>query len=107
MNKTLTENYSENVTLMQSALRVNESFDVLYKKLTIGSGELSFFYIDGFTKDTVMQKLMMHFLSVKKLPSSAREFMISNVPYVECDVTEDADLMIRSEERRVGKECSG
>ncbi|MBR4013225.1 MAG: spore germination protein, partial [Clostridia bacterium] len=94
MNKTLTENYSENVTLMQSALRVNESFDVLYKKLTIGSGELSFFYIDGFTKDTVMQKLMMHFISLGKIKGSASEFMMQSVPYIETDTVTDVDKMI-------------
>ena len=79
---------------MQSALRVNESFDVLYKKLTIGSGELSFFYIDGFTKDTVMQKLMMHFISLGKIKGSASEFMMQSVPYIETDTVTDVDKMI-------------
>ena len=77
-------------------LRVDESFDILRKTLRVGDGEFTLYYVDGFVKDTVMQKLMMHFLSVKKLPRSASEFVISNVPYVECDVTEDVDLMIQT-----------
>lgn len=68
---------------------------MIKKVLKIGDGELSLYYIDGFVKDTVMQKLMMHFLSVKKLPRSAAEFMESSVPYVETDVTENVDLMIQ------------
>lgn len=91
----LSLDYKENVKYLNRALRVDESFDLLRKTLRVGDGEFTLYYVDGFVKDTVMQKLMMHFLSVKKLPDSAYEFMITSVPYVECDVTEDADLMIQ------------
>lgn len=90
----LTTDYRQNVRLMNEALRVRDSFDVLSKTLRLSDGELTFYFIDGFVKDTVMQKLMMHFLSQKKMPPSARDFMESAVPYVECDVTEELDLMI-------------
>ena len=56
--------YSQNVDSINRALRVQESFDVLCKTLKIGDGELTMFFIDGFTKDTAMQQLMMHFISV-------------------------------------------
>ena len=91
----LSLDYKENVKYLNRALRVDESFDLLRKTLRVGDGEFTLYYVDGFVKDTVMQKLMMHFLSVKKLPDSAYEFMINSVPYVESDVTEDADLMIQ------------
>ena len=91
----LSETYSENVAFMNKTLRVKENFDVLSKVLRIGDKEVTLYYIDGFVKDTVMQKLMMHFLSQKKLPRSAEEFMQTAVPYVETDVTEDVDLMIQ------------
>ena len=91
----LSLDYRENVKYLNRALRVEESFDLLCKTLRVGDGEFTLYYVDGFVKDTVMQKLMMHFLSVKKLPDSAYEFMITSVPYVECDVTEDSDLMIQ------------
>lgn len=90
----LSENYRGNVNNLNRALRVKENFDVLSKTLRFGNGEATLYYIDGFVKDTVMQKLMMHFLSQKKM-TSAREFMETGVPYVETDVTEDVDLMIR------------
>ena len=92
----LSLDYKENVRYLSGALRVEESFDLLVKALRVGDGELTLYYIDGFVKDTVMQKLMMHFLSVKKLPKSAFEFMVTNVPYVECDVTADVDVMIQA-----------
>ncbi len=91
----LGEEYRQNVAFMNERLRVKENFDVLSKTLSFADGEATLYYIDGFVKDTVMQKLMMHFLSQKKLPPSAREFMETAVPYVETDVTEDVDLMVR------------
>ena len=91
----LSEDYQKNVEYLNQALRVGESFDVLSKQLSFAGGEATLYFIDGFVKDTVMQKLMMHFLSQKKMPPSAREFMQTAVPYVETDVTEDVDLMIQ------------
>ncbi len=91
----LGEDYRQNVSFVSERLRVRENFDVLSKTLRFADGEATLYYIDGFVKDTVMQKLMMHFLSQKKLPPSAREFMETAVPYVETDVTEDTELMIR------------
>ena len=93
--RTLSESYKDNVSYMNEALRVKESFDVLCKTLKVGDGELTLYYIDGFVKDAVMQKLMMHFQSRKTLPPTAREFMETAVPYVETDVSADVDLMIQ------------
>ncbi len=87
--------YRQNVKYFDNKFCVNENFDVIKKVLKIGDGELSLYYIDGFVKDTVMQKLMMHFLSVERLSDSALEFMQKNVPYVETDVSEDIEFMIQ------------
>ena len=95
----LSKNYPDNVSLLDSTLRVKENFDILKKTLRVGDGELTLYYIDGFIKDTVMQKLMMHFLSLKTLgkmrEDAAEEFIQNNVPYVEADAITDLDLMIQ------------
>ena len=97
--RSLSENYQDNVTLLDAALRVTENFDILKKTLRAGDGELTLYYIDGFIKDTVMQKLMMHFLSLKTLgkprEDAADEFIKNNGPYVEADATADIDHMIQ------------
>ena len=85
----LGDDYGANVELMKRVLRVDSNFDMLSKKLVLESGELTLFFIDGFTKDTVLQKLMMHFLSVKKLRHSAKDFMDECLPYIESDVSGD------------------
>lgn len=91
----LGEDYDENVRFVEQALRVDKSFDVLEKKLKIGKDELALYYIDGFVKDAVMQKLMLYFVSLKGLPNTADDFVLSHVTYVETDITEDVDLMIQ------------
>ncbi len=91
----LSDNYAQNVSVMDQVLRVNESFDIIKKRLCFGDGEATFYYIDGFTKDTVMQKLMMHFLSIKKIPRKAQDFIDSCLPYIETDSSTDIDLMIQ------------
>ncbi len=87
--------YTENVKILDRLLRVDESFDLIKKRLVFSDGEATFYYIDGFVKDTVMQKLMMHFLSIKRLPKGAQAFVDQNLPYVETDVSGDLDLLIQ------------
>ncbi len=92
----LGEDYYENVAVIDRILRMGESFDVLKKKLIIPDGELTLYFIDGFAKDTVLQKLMMNFSSVKKMPTSAERFMEQYLPYIETDVTASVENMIHT-----------
>ena len=96
--KALTADYAENVKTIENALACKESFDIIKKTLKIGNDEITLFYIDGFVKDGVMQKLMMHFLSLNSLSEkgdgSAESFIRHCVPYVETESTEDLHSMI-------------
>ena len=100
----LTKSYRDNVALMDDILRVKDNFDLIRKDLVVGSDRLTMYYIDGFVKDTVMQKLMMHFASQKGLEfpvgpyddvSVARRFVDHALPYVETDVTAEVGTMVQ------------
>ncbi len=104
----LTENYLDNVLLMDGILRVEENFDLIKKVLHIGKDHVTMYYIDGFVKDAVMQKLMMHFLSQKGLDfppeegeavftpnTPAHRFMDHALPYVETDVISEVPVMVQ------------
>lgn len=97
--KKLSTDYRENVSSLDSIFSVRENFDILKKTLIIGEDELTLYFIDGFVKDAVMQKMMMHFLSLKSLGEqtdrNAQDFLFHNVPYVEADVTDNVDLMVQ------------
>ena len=58
----LTDVYAENVRKMDDMLHVGDNFDVIRKDLQIGPDRMTLYYIDGFVKDAVMEKLMIFFL---------------------------------------------
>lgn len=91
------EGYTAAVAAIRERLRVTKSFDLIERRLLVGGGELTFFYIDGFVKDTVMQKLMTHFLGISELPqgkNAAKTFADGSVPYVEVDVTDSENTLV-------------
>jgi stage V sporulation protein AF len=98
----LSSSYSENVSTLDRLLRVRESFDIIKKPLQVGSDEVTFYYIDGFVKDGVMQKLMLSFTSLKDLGDKhlqgfacANDFLCKRVVYVESELTDSLDTMIQ------------
>ena len=111
--KRLTEDYYKNVRMVDEILHVKENFDIIKKGLKIGEDELTLYYVDGFVKDGIMSKLMIYLLSLKGLGGGAdgkmsrcegdshpmlivEEFMRAHVPYVETEISEELDGMIRS-----------
>ena len=77
---------------------VKESFDLVQRDIVIGGKKSSFFFIDGFTKDDTMLKIMTSFFSVteEKMPDSATEFSRLLVPYVEVDTLSEFDGIIKN-----------
>ena len=61
----LTPDYRQNVAFFDEHLRVSENFDIIKKTLMIGKDEITMYFIDGFVKDAVMQKLMIYLTSLK------------------------------------------
>lgn len=97
MMKKLTADYRQNIALLDSELNVSGNFDMLKKKLMIGQDEITIYYIDGFVKDAVMQKLMIYLLSLDGLgggPEVARHFADERLPHVEVEATQNAETML-------------
>ncbi len=87
-------NHSANVSLISSKLRVSESFDIIEKHLTVGEHDMCFFYIDGFTKDSEMQKLMQYLLEQKELGSA--DEVIRKLPYIEAETGSEVSDTVRA-----------
>lgn len=87
-----------NVEEWNKILAIDTNFDILYKDLTVGGREAGFYFIDGFVKDEVMQKLMSSLESVKKeqMPETIEEFSRQWISYVEVDIETDRENMLRS-----------
>lgn len=88
----------ENVDYINQILPVKESFDLLQRDIIIGEKQSSFFFVDGFTKDETMQKIMTSFFAIKKedMPDTATGFSQLAMPYVEVDIIDDFDLIVRN-----------
>lgn len=96
--KKLSASFEENIKYMNQVLPVKESFDLIRRDIVIGGKNAVFYYIDGFIKDEVMLKIMDSFFSVtpEDMPEDAEGFIQKKVPYVEVDITEYFDDVIRN-----------
>ena len=96
--KKISASFEENITYMNQILPVAESFDIIRREIVIGEKQAVFYYIDGFIKDEAMLKLMDSFLSVTEedMPDHAEEFIKRHVPYVEVDILETFDEVLRN-----------
>ena len=59
--KKVSSSFQENIEYMNQVLPVQESFDVIQRDMLIGGKKASFYFIDGFTKDETMLKIMTSF----------------------------------------------
>ena len=90
--KTFSPDYAENLAIMERALMYGKSFDLLKKSLTVGEGEITFFYIDGFVKDGELQRVMQFLLNKKALGNARETEKI--IPYVELSRSGDVEMAV-------------
>lgn len=83
---------------MNQMLPVEDSFDIVQRNIQIGGKDATFYFIDGFTKDESMLKIMDSFFNIKEedMPKDAAAFATTCIPYVEVDVIGDFDQIFRN-----------
>lgn len=88
----------KNVDYMNQMLPVEDSFDIVQRDIQIGGKDATFYFIDGFTKDESMLKIMDSFFNIKEgdMPKNAAAFATTCIPYVEVDVIGDFDQIFRN-----------
>ena len=69
----ISSNFDQNISRFHEILDVQKNFDIVYHTLTIADKKACLYFIDGFTKDEILLRLMQDFASVKpdSFPSSA------------------------------------
>ena len=86
--------HDANVSLLSSRLRAGESFDIIERHLTVLGEDLCFFYVDGFVKDSEMQRLMEYLLSQKSFDDA--ESLVRCLPYIEVELGTDVEKIVTS-----------
>lgn len=96
--KVINTSVRENETYMNQILPMKDSFDLIQRDMMIGGRRASFYFVDGFTKDEAMLKIMDSLMKVKEedMPQDAMDFSISFIPYVEVDILGDFDQVIKN-----------
>lgn len=86
------DDFDTTISNLNNTLRVNESFDLIYHTITIGEKSACLYFIDGFVKDDIMQKLQDYFSGLTKddMNTDAHSFL-KKLPYVEADMTDSLD----------------
>ena len=90
--------YRDTVDRLKEKLRVDASFDLMSRPFYVGNRSGTLFFVDGLTKDEVLDK-MLQFLS-KITPDTlsavteAGEFIARCITYVEVDHTADLDRAV-------------
>lgn len=90
MEKTFSAEYTSNINLLDSELRLSASFDVVGREIKINKRNAKLYFIDGFCKDEIMVKIMTYFMNAEEKEMNSlettREFANKYVPYVETDI---------------------
>ena len=87
---------SDNMDGLRSILQPDKNFDVVYRTIQVGGREACFYFIDGFTKDEVLLRLIQGFESLKPedMPENAHDFSKQYLPYGEVDLITDSQTMV-------------
>lgn len=94
--KQLCNNYVENMNLMQRALRVSYSFDIVSRKIQIGNRKACLYFIDGFAKDEILEKIMEFIMKLnpEDIPSQLSSFEQQFIPYVEVTLEKELSTIV-------------
>ncbi|MBQ9552701.1 MAG: spore germination protein [Clostridia bacterium] len=92
---TFTSSFAQNCALLDEALRVDKSFDLVTRNLIVAERRARLYFIDGMTKDENMTKLMQFWLGLTadklKGVQTTRDFADRFVAFTETDVTAELE----------------
>ena len=85
----------ENKAYFDGSLQINQSFDLINRPLQIGGRDAVLYFINGFCKEDLMQKILQYFLGLKaeEMPQDAENMIRTLVPHVEVSVSGDWDFL--------------
>ncbi len=89
--KKLSGDFDSDVSLLDSILRIKESFDMVKRVLTPKNGQrCAFFYVAGFANGQVVQDFMRYCLSAEKITLED-----STIPYVEASKSDETETIVK------------
>ena len=97
-NEKLTCDFDGNVEMIDRLLRVDESFDIIKREITVAGTDFVFYYIEGFVVSEQILKLLTYMLTIDETlppsPEAAENFAKRHVPTTEAQITDLCDTVI-------------
>ncbi len=92
----MTASLSKTMEYLNRQLGIGKNFDIIYRVIHIGGREASIYFIDGFCKDEMMQRLLADFMRItpEEMPDSAHEMSKKVMSYVEVDLKKEWEPII-------------
>lgn len=90
----LSGDFKKDTRIIEEKLRIDKSFDLLYKDLKFKNFYGRYYFVDGFVKDGVIEKMTEYILQNGKNDMSAQEFCDEFITYMEADLISDIDKII-------------
>lgn len=97
MSDKFSSNFETNKKMIDDLFQVDKSFDLLYRVITIGGRSACFYFIDGFCKDEVMEKILefLYKITPDQMPETSHDFLKTKLPYGEIDLVSDQSALIQ------------
>ncbi len=90
--------YGENLYNINTELRVNESFDIIIKRIKIAGRYATIYCVDGFVKDEIFEKMLEYLTKLTKeemaTVRNADDFINSYITYIETSTENDMDKFV-------------
>lgn len=81
---------------LDKKLATAQNFDMVTRVVEIGGREARLYFIDGFCKDDLLQKLLQYFMDLKaeEMPQDATQLLKKSIPYIEVDQEKEWDKIV-------------
>lgn len=97
-NKLVTSSLGTNRAFLNRRLGVDKNFDIIYRDIVVGEREACMYFIDGFCKDEIMQKMLQFLMELKgdAMSGTIADMAKRNLPYIEIDLQDVWDKIIQN-----------
>lgn len=91
----INKDFKKTINTINKELRVDKSFDLIYRTFKIDDKKASLYFIDGFAKDDILQKLMQYFMDMSNEENidNYYDFLKTKLPYIEVDVCDELEKL--------------
>ena len=88
----------ENTRQLYEMLQADQNFDIVFRPICVGERQACLFFINGFVKDEVLEKLLEFFCSLipEDLPGESEELTKNQIPYGDVRLQTDLTAVMQA-----------